>query len=163
MKTTKTLYLVYGSNLSMQQMDYRCPDARIVGTAEIENYRLVYKGSGSGNYATIEPADGYKVPVLVWEISARDEKNLDHYEGYNETGYCFYTKEYMEVEVEDIMGDKKRLEAMVYIMDPERDYGLPSVYYENVLREGYRRFGFDNAILNEARQYTLQKMHRRRS
>ena len=164
MKTTKTLYLAYGSNLSLHQMDYRCPDARIVGTAEIENYRLVYKGSGSGNYATIEPAEGYEVPVLVWEISERDEKNLDRYEGYKETGYCFYTKEYMEVEVESWDGQSTaRLEAMVYIMDPERDYGLPSVYYENVLREGYRRFGFDNRILNEARQYTLQKMHRRHS
>lgn len=164
MKNTKTLYLAYGSNLSLHQMDHRCPDAHIVGTAEIENYRLVYKGSGTGNYATIEPAEGYKVPVLVWAISERDEHNLDRYEGYNEKGYCFYTKEYMEVDVTDWMDETvDRKEAMVYIMDPKREYGLPSIYYENVLREGYRHFGFDKAILDEARDYTIRKKYRNRA
>ena len=163
MKNTK-LYLAYGSNLSLDQMDHRCPDARIVGTAEIKDYRLSYKGSGTGNYATIEPAEGYYVPVLVWEISERDERNLDRYEGYNEHGYCFYTKEYMTVDVTDYMNETvESKEAMVYIMDTKRGYGLPSIYYENVLRIGYNHFEFDRAILDEARQYTIQQMNRKKA
>ncbi len=33
----KKFYLAYGSNLNVEQMRFRCPDARIVGTAEIPN------------------------------------------------------------------------------------------------------------------------------
>ena len=32
----KKFYLAYGSNLNVEQMQFRCPDARIVGTAEIK-------------------------------------------------------------------------------------------------------------------------------
>ena len=160
----RKLYLAYGSNLSIDQMDFRCPDAHIVGISEIKDYRLSYKGSGSGNYATIEPAEGYTVPVLVWSISERDELSLDRYEGYNERGYCFYTKEYMTVDIEDTLeGTIEGARAMVYIMDTKRDYGLPSIYYENVLREGYRMFGFDKAILDEAKRYTVLQKHKRRA
>ena len=31
----RKLYIAYGSNLSVEQMDYRCPDATIVGTATL--------------------------------------------------------------------------------------------------------------------------------
>ena len=51
----KKFYLAYGSNLNVKQMQFRCPDARIVGTAEISNYQLLFKGSKTGSYLTIEP------------------------------------------------------------------------------------------------------------
>lgn len=37
-------YLAYGSNLSMAQMAQRCPDAVYVGTAELKDYQLLFKG-----------------------------------------------------------------------------------------------------------------------
>lgn len=40
----KKYYLAYGSNLNIPQMQYRCPEARIIGTAVIEGYRLLFKG-----------------------------------------------------------------------------------------------------------------------
>ena len=70
-------YIAYGSNLSVRQMAHRCPDARIIGMAAIQDWKLVFR-----THATIEPAAGRVVPVLIWEISDRDEKNLDLYEGY---------------------------------------------------------------------------------
>ena len=50
----KKYYLAYGSNLNVHQMKYRCPTARIVGTAVIRDYELLYKGSKTGSYLTIE-------------------------------------------------------------------------------------------------------------
>ena len=41
----KRFYIAYGSNLNLPQMRGRCPGATIVGTAVIENYRLLFKGS----------------------------------------------------------------------------------------------------------------------
>ena len=70
-------YLAYGSNLSVRQMLHRCPDAVYVGTAEITDYQLLFKGSKTGNYLTIEPKPGYRVPVVVWKNSDSDERCLE--------------------------------------------------------------------------------------
>ena len=48
----KRYYLAYGSNLNMEQMHYRCPGAVPLGTAELEGYRLLFKGSKTGAYLT---------------------------------------------------------------------------------------------------------------
>ena len=39
-------------------MRMRCPGARIIGTSVIEGYRLLFKGSRTGSYLTIEPQEG---------------------------------------------------------------------------------------------------------
>ncbi len=44
----KKYYLAYGSNLNVQQMKYRCPDAKTVGTAWIHGNQLMLKGSKTG-------------------------------------------------------------------------------------------------------------------
>ena len=75
-------YIAYGSNMDEEQMKFRCPDSKLVGTGKIKNFRLMFKGSLSGNYATIEPEKNFEVPVLIWKISAADEKKLDRYEGF---------------------------------------------------------------------------------
>lgn len=46
-------YLAYGSNLSLERMKSRCPDAVVLGTAVIPGYRLLFKKSKTGSYATI--------------------------------------------------------------------------------------------------------------
>ena len=76
------LYIAYGSNMDEKQMAYRCPEAQLLGTAAVEDYRLLFKGSKTGAYATIEPEVGCRVPVLVWRITEQDERSLDRYEGY---------------------------------------------------------------------------------
>ena len=86
----KRYYLAYGSNLNRKQMQMRCPGAKVVGTALLEGYELLFKGSKTGFYLTIEPkADGV-VPVAVWEVTADHEKMLDRYEG---CPVCYYKKE----------------------------------------------------------------------
>ena len=70
----KKFYLAYGSNLNVKQMQFRCPDARIVGTAEIPNYQLLFKGSKTGSYLTIEPKQGCIVPQQSGRF--RNEMNL---------------------------------------------------------------------------------------
>ena len=51
-------YIAYGSNLNVGQMSRRCPGAIPVGTARIENYELLFRGSKTGSYLTIEPKEG---------------------------------------------------------------------------------------------------------
>ncbi|MGZ7238567.1 gamma-glutamylcyclotransferase family protein, partial [Streptococcus pyogenes] len=68
----KRYYIAYGSNLNIRQMRMRCPSARIIGTAVLENYELLFKGSKTGAYLTVEKKDGKSVPVGVWEVSPED-------------------------------------------------------------------------------------------
>ena len=131
-------YMAYGSNLSVAQMAFRCPDAKIVGTAVLQDWKLVFRV-----HATIEPEFGHTVPVLVWKISDADEAKLDRYEGYPK----YYTKVTMPVTVTNT---RRELYCMVYIMQPGRPIIPPSMQYYNTILEGYRRFGFDRHFLFDA-------------
>ncbi len=136
----KKYYIAYGSNLNVEQMRYRCPDARIVGTSVISDYQLLFKGSKTGSYLTIEKKKGSSVPVAVWEVSERDELRLDAYEGYPN----FYYKTDMELLVKFLKNNKtKSVKAFVYIMHEERELGIPSSVYVRTCVTGYRHFGFD--------------------
>lgn len=131
-------YIAYGSNMDERQMAYRCPNAKLVGKSEIKDYELLFKGSKTGAYATIEKKKGSTVPVLIWKITPSDEQNLDFYEGFP----TFYYKKNLEVTVE---GEK--ITAMAYIMDEKRVLGIPSDRYFEVLDKAYWKFGFDYNIL----------------
>ena len=143
----KRYYLAYGSNLNLPQMQMRCPTARVVGTAMIEGYELLFKGSRTGSYLTIEKAEGGTVPVAVWEVQERDEAALDRYEGYP----AFYYKVEMPITFKGIRSGKERKRtAFVYIMHEDRPLGLPSNQYVKTCMAGYRTFGFDDNYLFDA-------------
>ena len=74
---TKRLYIAYGSNLNLRQMAMRCPTAQLVGTGEVRDYELQFKGAPYGAFATICAKEGAAVPVAVWSLQNRDEKALD--------------------------------------------------------------------------------------
>lgn len=136
----KKYYLAYGSNLNVQQMKYRCPDAKPVGTAWIHGYQLLFKGSKTGSYLTIEKAENSAVPIAVWEVSEADERRLDAYEGFP----TFYYKTEMKLPMELLKNGKtKTLTAFVYIMHEDRPLGIPSSHYVRTCVQGYRDFGFD--------------------
>lgn len=149
---SKRYYIAYGSNLHVGQMRYRCPDARIVGTAEIADYRLMFKGSKTGSYLTIEPAKGYSVPVAVWDVSPDDELRLDRYEGYP----GFYYKKELTLDITGIRtGKVRRRKVFVYIMHEERRLGTPNESYLETCATGYGYFGFDTEHLVKALEYSM--------
>ena len=151
---TKRYYIAYGSNLNIDQMSYRCPGARVVGTSKIPDFQLLFKGSKSGAYLTIEPKKGAKVPVAVWEVTADDELSLDRYEGYPN----FYYKTEVEIPVIGIRDRKvRKLKAFIYIMHEEREIGVPSQRYVDTCLDGYEAFGFDENYLYEALNISLEE------
>jgi len=140
-------YLAYGSNLSLEQMAVRCPDALPVGTATLEGYRLAFRGSHSGAYLTIIPEEGAQTPVAVWSVSEADERSLDIYEGFPR----FYDKISVQTKLEPLSGGRRRtIEAMVYLLPMRARPGIPTTHYWNVCAEGYARFGFDMKHMRQA-------------
>lgn len=129
------LYIAYGSNMVQSQMDIRCPDATLVGIGVLPGYTLEFY-----SYATIEPdpTGQSSVPVAVWNITGRDEANLDYYEEYP----AFYGKEQRIV----IMRDGSQLEGMVYFMRAKYKYGKPDRFYCEEIERAYADLGLGSEI-----------------
>lgn len=148
MNTKCRLYIAYGSNLNLEQMKRRCPTAEVVGTAELKNWRLRFRGGSHSAVATIEREQGFTVPVLIWRIQPEDEVALNRYEGFP----FLYRKETLCLTVSG-----KRVRAMVYIMNADRPpYGIPSAGYLNTIREGYESAGFNVSILYDALKHSKE-------
>ncbi len=64
-------YVAYGSNMNVDQMKVRCPEAKAVGTTFLEGYRLLFRGNLGFAYLTVENATstGY----TVWAKIAKSE------------------------------------------------------------------------------------------
>ncbi len=129
------VYVAYGSNLNIEQMARRCPDAKVIGKGVLKGYRLAFRG-----YATIEQDPFREVPVAVWNLSNRCVRALDRYEGYPD----FYRKEEVDVEV-----GGKMLKAIVYIMNSGKP-AMPSVRYLKTVYDGYNDVGLDLHYLETA-------------
>lgn len=134
-------YIAYGSNLNVNQMLQRCPDAVMVGASSIEDYKLTFRGNSRSGVANIEPCAGERVPVGIWAVSQDDELALDWYEGYP----FLYTKQFFHIKVRG-----RVIEAMAYVMTPGHRIEEPSRRYLDTIREGYADFGFKAAPLLEA-------------
>lgn len=149
----KRYYIAYGSNLNVRQMRMRCPHATICGTARLSGWELLFKGSKTGSYLTIEKCETGTVPIVIWEVTAQDEKALDRYEGYPN----FYYKRELKVKYKGIRTGKHRtVTAFVYIMHEERPIGVPSDFYMGTCLEGYDTFYFDPGILLAAYDKSLE-------
>ena len=129
------LYFAYGSNINLDQMAQRCPDAQVVGPVTLENYELLFHGNLRGaGVATIAPREGSTVHGLLWNITPECERSLDYYEGYPH----LYGKEPVTVHGHD--GQEHTV--MAYVMTELcKEPAIPSFYYYNGILEGYRQNG----------------------
>lgn len=150
---TKKYYLAYGSNLNVEQMARRCPGAEVVGTAFIEGYELLFKGSKTGSYLTIEQSPDSRVPVAVWAVNGAHEAALDRYEGFP----TFYYKKNFKVKVKYPSGRSRTVTAFAYIMHEDHILGCPGQWYVDVCAEGYQFFGFDLQYLRDAVNVSVRR------
>ncbi|MDR3541441.1 MAG: gamma-glutamylcyclotransferase [Desulfosporosinus sp.] len=134
-------YLAYGSNMNLYQMSVRCPTAKVIGTAILEGYELIFQGVKGDAYATIRKNPKKNTPVLVWELDDLAEYRLDNYEGFP----TFYGKAFFRVDMEG-----KPVKAMAYVMKRVIPLGIPERHYYEGIYAGYLAAGFDTAILEEA-------------
>jgi len=131
------LYFAYGSNLNMVQMKKRCPDSVSITKVRLKNYKLVFN-----RVADIIKSEGDEVEGAIYEVSPRDIKNLDVYEGYPR----LYTK--VEVTVEDDNG--KSYEVFVYVM-VKKGLAEPQEYYYNTISQGFKDWDIPKVTLKKAK------------
>ena len=132
------LYFAYGSNMDLNQMAFRCPDAEVLETVRLEGYRLAFRSNGGNRgVATILPDPDSHVDGVLWEISPEDERNLNFYEGFPR----LYGKRTLTV----VNRLGKEVEAMAYVMNaPYKDRpAVPSASYLRGILRGCQQNGID--------------------
>lgn len=124
-------YFAYGSNLCVQQMARRCPDAVDPQPATLADHDWLINERG---VATVEPFAGSEVHGVVWQVSDRDLATLDSAEGVP----VRYRRDQLTVRTED--GPSP---AWVYI-DHRVEPGPPRPGYLERILDGARHHGLPN-------------------
>lgn len=144
------LYFAYGMNTNTLGMSQRCPQARDLGAARLQGWRLVFN-----THADIERDPKSEAWGVLWSITDSDLASLDRLEGYP----TYY--DMIQVLVEQDHGTVPSISAaedeahwaMVYIMNRRpRDYAPPPAHYWEMLTQGYQEHGLPNSQLQEALQ-----------
>lgn len=137
-------YFAYGSNLNRADMRDRCPDARPLGTARLEGWRLAFRG-----VASIIPAEGRTVHGVLWWLSPEDVLALDTDEG----APTHYRQRIVQVRTD--AGPRR---AMTYVMERASYLGLPSPWYFDRIAEGFGDWDLPLAELRRAYLETVAEL-----
>lgn len=131
-----SLYFAYGSNLNIEQMAYRCPDAEPLFHAELPGWRLAFR-----HYLDIEPRKGCTVPGYVWSVTENCLRSLDRYEGVRSGHY--------ERIIFRIDGSDEFLWSY-RMVSPRRRVAPPSPQYLQAVLQGYQIFNIPEEALKDA-------------
>ena len=126
-------YFTYGSYLNKKLMLEDCPDSKPMFRASLHNYRLVFVGwsrQWRGGLVSIRPLGGEKVLGAIYEVSDRDLKRMDSYQGY--------PKNYTRLNVTVFDEDGEPIKAITYIKSGQSEEAPPSKEYLALIQQGYR-------------------------
>lgn len=151
-------YFAYGSNMNLEQMEYRCPDAKVIGRVTLKDYRLAFRGNGQGNgVASILPEKGREVEGLLWKITPGCERSLDLYEGY--------PRLYGKQEITVCTTDNREVQAAVYIMNEpyQNQPALPSRLYLAGILDGCRQNHLTQKEVYRAVEETQRELEKQKT
>jgi hypothetical protein len=139
------LYFAYGTNLSKELIENRCPGVVPVCPAVLDNYRLAFVGTGvrweGGGVATIIRDDGSRVLGALYKLTHTHEITLDRYEGVPNS----YTKQFVTID------DRPAL-TYVHVVANENP---PSKSYLDTIRRGYLDWGLSPEFLDTIKTIAL--------
>lgn len=135
------VFAAYDAGLNRAEMAKHCPTAKPIGSTELKNYRIIFRGGSACAVATIEKVKGGSVPALLWEITPQDEAAFDRWIGMPEQ----YRKEMVKVR-----WNGTAMDVLAYILIGHKPENKPSAVYYSMILEGYKAAGFDIDILKTA-------------
>jgi hypothetical protein len=128
-------YFAYGSNICIEQMHFRCPNANKLGNAKLNNYEFVINRHG---LATLVAKLGACSEGVLWSISESDKATLDVYEGLQSNLYSLQT-----MIIETRIG---ATQVLIYIAT-NQDLGRPALAYMEPIVNAARHHGFSEAYV----------------
>lgn len=156
-------YFAYGSNLDIVRFLSRCPEAVIIGKAELPEYRLSFMTNNNKNIvANIGGDSNISVQGVIYELSKLDKKALDVFEGFP----WVYSKIQVTAihngsEVKCFTYKMERYYKAFYVVGKNyvnrkesRKYGVPKEDYLEYIVRGYKMFGLDSKVLKQALKFS---------
>ena len=147
MPARRHTYFAYGSNLCVQQMARRCPDATDPQRAVLADHDWLINQRG---VATVEPFDGVEVHGVIWQLSDRDLATLDSAEGVP----VRYRRDQLTVHTDDGPSD-----AWVYI-DHRVHPGPPRPGYLERIIDGALHHGLPQRWIDFLRRWDPARWRR---
>lgn len=120
-------YFAYGSNMHKHDMEFRCPFASPIGAWTLPNHKIYF----SYGVADVVPRADNSVVGVLWEITEKDELNLDHYESFPLLYGKHWHDDVMFYRMNDI--DEECVDVLA----------IPPQYYLDTMLSGYDQFGID--------------------
>ncbi len=144
------LYFAYGANMLPARLVSIDPNVKLVGAAQLENYRLVFsvptEGLGQG-YATISPEQGSLVWGALYRISTVALKQLDILE---RLPFNIYQHENLKV-----LSDGEQYKNVIgYRACSEQSGLVPSSDYLNRLISASESLGFPEVYIQSLKAST---------
>jgi hypothetical protein len=136
-------YFAFGSNMSPQQTPRRCPGARPVGAARLDDWRLILPANSG---ATLIRHPGAVAHGVLWRFLSHHAGLMDRWE--NVSGGV-YRRQWLRVEHAEL----GMVTALTYISD--RRYpgkGRPS-YINSAMLFGAAHFGLPDSYADEIRSW----------
>jgi gamma-glutamylcyclotransferase (GGCT)/AIG2-like uncharacterized protein YtfP len=137
-----TLYFAYGTNMDCAGMRLRCPEARGLGTATLDGWRLLVMRDG---YVSIAPRAGACVHGVLWRLGPRDLAALDVYEAVDAGLYRRQALNVMHG------GQSRAAETYVGCSDAQ---GRPRPGHMPLVIAAAESWGLPAAYLDEMRQWS---------
>jgi len=137
----KIFYFAYGSNINKKQMLYRCNGCKFIYYAVCLNYKFLINKRG---VATIIKSKGKKTYGILWLISQKNLKNLDHFEGLKSNRY--YRK------IIRVKFKEKFINAVTYFSTNNNE-GTPKEKYLELILEGINYFKGNITWKNEIKNW----------
>ena len=137
------LYFSYGSNLNHAQMKKRCKGSKYKEKFIIKGFKLVFSYRDPKEpygYANIEKQKDSKVPGAIWNITNRDELELDRYEGVS---LGSYDKEYFTL----------KGNLVLFYIQNKYIYKKPHTRYLHTIIQGYKDCNLDINYLKKRISY----------
>ena len=113
------LYFAYGSNLNHFQMKKRCSGCVYIKKYILKGYKLCFSHKTKRTiygHANIFKDKNSNVSGALWQISKKDEKELDWYEGVD---YDYYQKEYFRINGKKVLF---YIQKIYYLKKPNSTY-----------------------------------------
>lgn len=135
-------YFAYGSNMDPRVMQRTVPQARAVGPARLEGFRLefnVYSDRWEGGAANLEPDEDAHVWGVVWEVGEDDLEKLDTFVGHP----TYYRREGVSVRT-----GEEEVDCVTYRVAHQQGYVRPTPQYLARIRGAIRQQGLPAEALD---------------
>src|SRR6476659_9946356 len=140
-----TLYFAYGSNMDRSAMRQRCPGARAVGPAVLDDHRFFV---GIDGWGSVSASRGEVVHGVLWRLTPRDIAALHAYELLHQG---LYDVRHLPVRTEG-----RRVRAMIYLLR-RRAFGKPRPGYVEMIAAAGRGWKLPEPYIRSVERWSASR------